>query len=436
MEWWVTLLIIIGALVVLFASGLPVAFAFMVINFVGTLFLMGGVRGLPIMVETVVSNIAVFSLVAVPMFILLGEILYRAGVATRMVSAISVWMGRVRGSLALIAVIAGVVFAMMSGSSMSGVAVLGSTLVPDMKKRGYSNEMSIGPILGAGGLAMIIPPSILMILLATLAMVPADKALIGGFIPGLVLAGLYAAYILIRSYIQPQLAPAYVPAGVTWRERARSLVFILPVGFIIFLVLGLIFLGVTTPSEAAAIGAIGAFILAFIYGGLTWQTFTASVSETFKVTAMVFLIIMGSTTFSSLLAFTGATGGLTNLALALPVHPVVLVIMMQFIILIMGCFIDGISIMMITVPIYMPIIRTLGLDPLWFVVMTIVNIELGGITPPFGLLNFVMKGVLPDVDMMDIIKAGAPFVGLQIVGMALMFAFPILVTWLPSVTGK
>ena len=204
---------------------------------------------------------------------------------------------------------------------------------------------------------------------------------------------------------------------------------------IIFLVLGLIFLGIATPSEAAATGVTGAFLLALAYRRLTWETIKKSVMETVIVSTMVFMIFMGSMTFSQILAYTGATSALVALAKGLPVHPIVVVIIMQLILIVLGCFIDTISIMMISVPIYFPVILALGLDPIWFGILMLVNIEMATISPPFGLHNFVMKGVVPDASMTDIILAGIPFFFMGLIVIGLMLVFPSLVTWLPRLMG-
>ncbi len=435
MEWWVVLVIISGLLVALFLSGLPVAFAFLFINFIGVLIWMGGVNSLQLVIASVVRNIGVFSLVAVPLFIFMGEILFQTGVVKLMTDALGMWIGRIHGSLSLVAVASGTIFAMMSGSSISGVAILGSTLVPDMRSKGYSKEMSLGPILGAGGLAIIIPPSILIVILGVLAHVSISKLLIAGVVPGFILAGLYVAYILIRARLQPHLAPLFAPPKVTWIQRIKALAFISPISIIIFMVLGLIFLGVATPSEAAATGVMGALIVAGAYRKVTLHTLKKSVSETLMVTSMVFMIIMGSLTFSNVLVFSGATPGLVGLIEKLTIHPIMIVIAMQVTLIILGMFIDSISIMMITVPIYFPIIQSLGFDPIWFGILMLVNMEMGCISPPFGLFNFVLKGVVPDATMADIILAGIPFFFLGMASLVVMLIFPQVVTWLPSIMG-
>jgi len=261
MEWWAYLAIILGLLSAFFLSGLPVAFSFTLFNFIAAFFWMGGTKAFSMLTLSAFSSVASFPLVAVPLFILMGELLFHSGVITVVLDAAGKWIGGVRGSLSLVAVAAGTLFGTMSGSAMSGVAVLGSTLAPEMRRRGYSKEMSLGPILGSGCLAMIIPPSILAVLLGSLAQIPVGELLISGIVPGLILAGLYALYILVRVRVQPTMAPAFATGDPTWGEKIRALVSVLPVGIITLMVWGVIFFGIATPSEAAAIGVLGALIV-------------------------------------------------------------------------------------------------------------------------------------------------------------------------------
>ena len=435
MEWWVILIIIFGLLVAFLSSGFPVAFAFLAVNLLSAFIWMGGLGVLHLVPATVVANIGTFSFVAVPMFIFMGAILFHTGLARIIIDALGKWIGRLPGSLSLVAVGAGTLFGMVSGSAISGVAVLGSTLVPEMRERGYSKEMSLGPILGSGGLAMIIPPSIMAVIVAFLVQVPTGHVLIGGVIPGLILAGLYATYILVRGRLQPHLAPAFAPPRVTWGDRFKALALISPMSILIFLVLGVIFLGVATPSEAAATGAFGAFLLAIAYRRLSWQAIRKAISETVVITTMVFMILMSSTVFGQILAYTGSTSALAALASDLPVAPILVVFGMQIILIILGMFMDDLSILMITIPIYVPVIRALGLDPVWFSVVLLVNAELATISPPFGLLLVTMKGIVPDASTGDIYRAAIPFFLLGLIGLSIMVIFPPVVTWLPELMG-
>ena len=435
MEWWVLLIIVLGVLMALFLSGLPVAFAFLTFNIIGIVIWMGA-DSLHLMAVAILPNIGLFSFVTVPLFILMGELLFRTGLTELIITAIGKWLGKVRGSLSLAGVAAGTLFAMMSGSSISGVAVLGSTLIPEMRAKGYSKEMSIGPILGAGGLAMIIPPSILCVMVAILAQVNVGKLLIAGVIPGLILAGFYVVYILVRAHLQPHLAPSFAPPQVSWNERFKALAVASPLVIIIFLVLGLIFMGITTPSEAAATGAAGTLLLAIAYRKLTWLKLKAAILESALITGMVFMILLSSATFSQLLAYTGTSGALAASATGAVVPPIVMVIIMQLVMILLGMFVDVVSIIMITIPIFFPIIRALGFDPIWFGILMLVNIEMAEFSPPFGLLNFVMKGVVPDASMGDIVKSGIPFFLMGLVLLGVMLVAPSVVTWLPGLMGR
>jgi tripartite ATP-independent transporter DctM subunit len=301
-----------------------------------------------------------------------------------------------------------------------------------MRRRGYSKELSLGPILGSGGLAMIIPPSALAVLLGSLAQIPVGKLLISGILPGLILASLYVIYILLRAWIQPSLAPAYASSHISLGEKLFALATIVPMGVIIFLVVGVIFLGVATPSEAAATGVLGTFVLTAAYRRLTWGAIRKSVLETIQVTSMVFLIIMGSAAFSQILAFTGVSRGLVGFITNLTLSPLAVMVAMQLVLIFMGTFLEQISMMMISIPIFMPVVNVLGFDPVWFGIIMLLNLEMAGISPPFGLLLFVMKGVVPDASLADIYRAGVPFFLLGALAIALIISFPILATWLPG----
>ena len=435
MEWWVVLIIIGGVLLSLFLSGIPVAFAFLILNIIGLMVWMGGVESISLLIPSAFRSIGIFTLVAIPLFIFMGEVLFHTGLAMLMVDNLAKWVGRIHGSLSLVSVGAGTLFAMMSGSAISGVAVFGSTLVPEMKSRGYSNEMIYGPILASGSLAVIIPPSIPVVIVATLSRQSVGNLLIAIVIPGFILAGLYAAYILARGRLQPHLAPAFAPPRITWGDRIKALAVLSPLGSLIFLVTGLIFLGVATPSEAAALGATGALVLAAAYRRLTWQAVKKALLATVKVTVMVNMIVMSAVAFSQLLAFTGAVRELGNLAIGLPVPPIVIVIAMQVVMIFMGTFIEDFSMIMISVPIFFPVIRALGLDPMWFGILMLVNLQMAIISPPFGLLLFTLKGVAPDATMADIYRAGIPILLLILILLALLLIFPQLVTWLPGLMG-
>jgi len=406
----------------------------MVINVVGAFFLWGGEAGLEQFIVSIRSSVTSFTILPLPLFILMGEVMFHSGIAPLMIDTLDKWVGRLPGRLAFMAVGAGTLFSILTGSSMSSVAMLGSTLVPETEKRGYKKSMSLGPILGSGGLAMMIPPSGLAVLLAALAEVSVGKLLIAIIFPGLLMAILYATYIIVRCYLQPSIAPPYevLPTPLKVKLKA-SAQYILPIGFIVFLVVGLIFLGVATPTEAAATGTLGMFILAAMYRRLNWEVVKKSFSGAIEMTGMTLLIIAGAKAYGQIVAHSGAAAGLVELATILPLAPIIILIVMQVVLLILGMFMSVVAVMMITTPIFMPVVYALGFDPVWFVVIFLLNMEMGQTTPPFGLSLFVMKGVAPpDTTMGDIYRAAMPFLYCDLIAMALIIAFPAVALWLPG----
>ena len=434
MEWWLALLLLFFSFFILLLIGMPVAFAFLLVNIVGVFCFWGGAIGLNQLVLSIDTSVSSFALLPVPMFILMGEVMFQSGVGFQMMDVLDKWMGRIPGRLALISVAAGTLFATLSGAAMGSVALLGSVLTPEMEKRGYKKPMSLGPVLGSGGLAIMIPPTALGVILATLGEFSVGRLLIAIVVPGLMMALSFTIYIVVRCKLQPSLAPPYdVTPTPLLKKIVAFVAYVLPLGSIFFLVVGLIFFGVASPTEAAAVGALGCFILAAAYGKLSWQVAKKAITEALAIIVMVFMIFTGSTAFSQILAYTGATEGLTRLAIGLPVVPLGLLMLMQVVLLVMGMFIEQVSIMMITVPIFMPIVRSMGWDPIWFGTIMLLNMEMATISPPFGLSLFVMKGVAPrDTTMGDIYRAAIPFLLLNLVVMALLMLFPQVVLWLPG----
>lgn len=432
---WVDLVLIgFGILLACFAIGMPVAFAFLIINVVGAYVFWNGAAGLNQLVLSVMESVTHFGLLPVPLFIMMGEIMFRSGIASKLMDVLSAWIGRVPGRLSLMAVGGGTLFATLTGSGMAGTAMLGKILVPEMEKRGYQKPMSLGPILGSGGLAIMIPPTALGVLLAALANFSIGDFLVAIVVPGLLMAVIIAAYVIIRCTIQPGLAPVYdVPPQPLGRKLKNTAIYVFPMFVIVFLVVGLVFLGIATATEAAALGALGSFVLAYLYKGLNWSVVAETLKSTLATSVMMLMILTGSTAFSQLMAFTGATGGLASLATSYEISPIWVVIAMQVILLVLGCFMEPLSIMMLTVPIYFPVIEQFGFNPIWFGAIMLLNMEMATISPPFGLSLFVMKGVAPPgTTMGDVYRAATPFFLCHGLAMALMIAFPDIVLWLPS----
>ncbi len=438
MEWQLWLLIIFGILLILMLTGMPIALCFFVVNIFGMYFFFGGLMGLQNLVDSVYTSLNSFILLPIPLFILMGDIMFQSGIAPTLIEVIGKWMGRLPGRLALLAVAAGTLLSTLTGTSIASVAMLGSTLVPEMEARGYKKSMSLGPILGSGGLAMLIPPSALAVLCGAIGEISISGILIGIIFPGLLVAGLMATYIITRCTLQPELAPIYevkkIPLSEKLRETAK---YVLPQGFIIFAVIGLMFIGIASPSEAAACGAVGTCILAACYKRLNWTIVRKATFSSLNVTGMILLIIGGAQAFSQVLAFTGASSGLAEFAISLPVHPIIIFIAMQIIILFLGCLMDVVSIMMITLPIFVPVVRELGYSDVWFAVIFLMNIEIAGVSPPFGLSLFVMKSVAPkDTTMGDVYNAVIPFILCSLTAMILIGIFPQIALWLPGISGS
>ncbi|MBI2831868.1 MAG: TRAP transporter large permease [Chloroflexi bacterium] len=437
MEWQFAALIVIGGLVALMALGLETVFCFMLIGIIGALLLWGGERGLNQLILSLRDSISDFSYLTVAFFIFMGEVIFVSGVARNMIDTLDMWIGRLPGRLGLLAIAGGTVFACLSGSSMGGTALLGSSLIPEMEKRGYQKPMCLGPILGSGGLAMLIPPTSLGVILAILAQMSIGQFFMAIVVPGLLVAALMAIYVIARCKLQPQIAPSYRVTDLPLSEKLMAAVrYILPLGLIVFLVLGIIFLGIATPTEAAAMGALGSLLLAALYRQLDWGKIKRALFTTIEMTSMVLIILTSAQVFSQILVFTGISKGLSGFISDLSLSPIGIIIITQLIILVMGMFMSQVPIMMITIPMFMPIVRNLGFDPIWFGAITLLNLEIAGITPPFGLNLFVMKGVAPQYSMQDVYRAGLPFVYVDLIAMAFMFAFPQLSLWLPSLMFK
>lgn len=438
MAWHESLLLLLSIVIILMIIGVPVAFAFIGANIFGAFYFMGGDAGITQILSNGFGGLSNFGLVPIPLFLLMGELFFRTGLGMRMFNAIDQLMGKVPGRLSYVTVVGGTAFSTLSGSSMGSTALLGSLLVPEMERRGYKKHMSIGPILGTGGLAIIIPPSAIAVLLATLAKIDIGDVLIGGIVPGLLLASLYMITIWIKTKIDPNAAPAYDVKSISFKEKINIfMINVLPMLSIIIMIVIMMITGFATPSESAAFGALGILVLAALFKALTLESFKLSVKGALKITLMAYLIVFGSSTFSQLLAFSGASSGLIQWAVSFDLSPLMMLAAMFLVLLVLGTFMEAISIMMITVPFFFPLAESLGFDLIWFAVITLVALEVGFSTPPLGLNLFVMKGVAPPgTTMQEIYMASIPYILCSLLLVVLMVAFPGIVTWLPYLNGS
>jgi tripartite ATP-independent transporter DctM subunit len=447
MEWYWALATLLGAILLLMALGMPVGIAFLGVNVVAAVHYFGGsgpfslrvVNGIGTLAGNAFESMANFEIVPIPMFLLMGELFFHTGLATRMFNAVDKLMGKVPARLSYVTVAGGTAFATLSGSSMGSTALLGTLMVPEMSRRKYKKSMSIGPILGTGGLAMLIPPSALAVLLGTLAKIDIGRLLVAGITPGLILAVMYAVLIYIRARLDPSAAPVYEIDSIPAREKLRLFALdVLPMVSVVGMVIVLIMGGIATPSESAAFGGLGVVILAFVYRCFSWRAMWRSLEGATRVTVMALLILFGSQTFSQILAFSGGSAGLIHWVTAFDVRPVTMLLMMFGILLILGMFMDQLAMMLLTVPIFFPVIATLDfglpLDQkmIWFGVIMLLAMEISFTTPPFGLLLFVMQGVAPSgTTFVEICLAAVPFMICAMLLVALIITFPAIATWLP-----
>ena len=419
MEWYWALATLIGMVMIFMAMGIPVAMTFITANIIGALIFMGDWAAWTQIVDNSTSLLTRFTLGPVPMFIMMGSLFFHTGLAIRVFDGLDVLFGRLPGRLCYLTVAGGSVFSTLTGSSMANTAMLGALMVPEMQRRGYNRRMSMGPILGTGGLAMIIPPSALGVLLASIANIDVGSLLIAGFLPGFLLAGLYAAMIFFQIRMNPDSAPAYEVEMPPVMERVKLVCTnILPMSLVVFMVIGFIILGWTTPTEAAAFGVLGVMILATAFRVLTFSALRASVEATVKVGAMVFFIIMSSTVFSQLLAFSGASAGLLEWAIGFGISKYWILLMMFFILITLGMFMDPTSMMLITVPIFFPLAQQLGFDLIWFGLFVLMTFELG--VAPKGTTLF------------QVASAAFPFLVCDAILIMILIFFPALALWLPS----
>jgi tripartite ATP-independent transporter DctM subunit len=434
MGWIEALLLLIGTVLALMALGLPVALAFFGANLVGAVVFFGGMAGLELAARNIVEALTKFALGPVAMFILMGEVLFRTGVAVRAIDAVERLITRVPGRLSIAAISGGVVFSTLSGSSMANTALLGSTLMPEMLRRGYDRSMCMGPIMAVGGIAMLIPPSTVAVLLGSIAEIPISYLLIGGIVPGLLIGAAHLTYVATRCWLNPNLAPPYEIAEMTLAERVRPfLVYVVPVLSLFVLVVGSILGGFATPTESAALGAVGAVAISACYRSLSFAALHRALVNTGKTTTMMLFIIGASLTFSQILAFSGATTGLVGLIREVDPEPLLVLAAMLAILLFLGAFMDSISMMLLTLPFFVPTAEHFGIDLIWFGILVLLTIEISGMTPPFGLMLFVMKSVAPpEITMMQVYRAIAPFIVIELCILALLVLVPDLVTYLPS----
>ncbi|MEJ5358850.1 MAG: TRAP transporter large permease subunit [Desulfobacterales bacterium] len=433
----VTLLMFL-AMLFLLASGLPVAFVLG-----GSALFFGytvwGPASLNVVVAAASDLLRANLLVAVPLFVFMAYMLEKSGIAEDLYGAMHRWMGGLRGGLAAGTVLACTLVAAMSGISTTGVLMMGIIGLPAMLRRGYDRRLAMGCIMAGGALGPLIPPSIVMIIYALLSGQSIGKLFVGGILPGLLLSGLFIAYILVRCSLRPDLGPALPPeerAG--WGQKLSALKGILLPALIVLGVLGSLFVGIATPTEAASVGALGAILSAAVYRRLSPAILKAVAFQSLKTVSMVMWVIFGAGCFATVYQGIGASEFIQNLIKGWPVGKWFVLLLIQATWIFLGCLMDAISILMVTAPVFIPIAQFLGVDLLWFGVLYCVNTEMGYLTPPFGVNLFVMRGITQEmgISTKEIYLAAAPFIALQFLGLTLVMVFPGIITWLPGLLLK
>jgi len=432
MEWYLLFSILLGGLIGLMILGIPVFLSFVIINLVGIYFLWGW-NGILNYSHALFSSIANFVFFPIPMFILMGDIIARSGVFVKVIETLDMWIGGVRGRLIFLAIGAATIFAALSGSAQGTAAMLGALLLPEMYKRGYKRYMAVGSCM-SGALAQLIPPSAFAVILGSLAQVSIGKLLIGGVLPGLVTAGCYVAVTFLLLKIDPEIAKDYMPKKYPLKLKLKAVAKnILPFGSIMFLVTGLIFFGICAPTESAVLGVFGSLIVIAIYKNFSWGILKESFENTLYITGMMLLIVANALAFSQMLAYSGASEGFCEFVVnSFKLSPVTAVIIMQIVYLVLGCFMEQASIIMITFPIFLPIIKALEINEIWFCILTLMNMGIAMKSPPFGLTLFVIQGTAPKgTTLRDIYLGAWVFIFCDFLAMVIVFLFPEIALLLP-----
>lgn len=438
MSWQLATLLLLGGSTVLLFLGLPVALSFVAINILGAWLFLNGEPGLIQIVRNSVVSVTSFSLTPIPLFVLMGEVLFHSGLAIKVIDGVERLIKQVPGRLAVVAVVAGTIFSAISGSTIATTAMLGSLMLPIMLARGYHPTFATGPIMAIGAVDMLIPPSALTVLLGSLSGISISKLLIGGVVPGLMLSVAFVIYIVVRARLSPSLAPqAPIDAKAGWEHWRMLVLYVIPLITIFAVVVGAMSAGFATPTEAAALGAIATMALAALYRALTIEALMKSLKGTVAISGMILFIILGATTFSQILSFSGATDGLVSTILGQGLSLLGVVAMMMLILVFLGIFVDQVSMMLITLPVFMPIVQRLGIDPIWFGVLFLICMQLGLLLPPHGLLLMTMRGVAPpEVTFAHIFQAVVPYVIMSLLLLGLILLVPAIATWLPNLLIK
>ncbi len=427
-------LVVFGILFLTLACGIWVGFALFMVGFLGMVLFSPLPPG-PNMGSSLWATVEKWEYVALPLFILMGEILYRSGIAEKLFKSLVPWLYRLPGGLLLMNIVSCTLFAAVSGSSAATTATVGRITLAEFDKLGYDKSLAVGSLAGAGTLGFLIPPSLIMIVYAILAEVSIGKMFIAGIFPGLLLAGIYSSYIVYRGIRNPEIAPQS-QESYSWQDRIIGLKDLAPTIFLILMVLGSIYGGVATPTEAAAIGVLGATVFACLNRQMTFKIMLECLVGAVKTNAMIMLIVVGASFLSRVMGFLGIPAAIATAISELGLSPYMLMILLGAFYILLGCLLDGFSIVVMTLPIALPMVVAAGFDPIWFGIYLILMVEVSQITPPVGFNLFVIQGLTGE-PVIKIAKYALPFFFLMLLTTAILTIFPEIALYLPQLmTGK
>ena len=432
MDLAIALAILVGGLLLLLIAGIPVAFALLVAG-IAAFFAVEGLDALKFTGTIFWGRTATFQFLAAPLFVYMGFLLYESGMVSAMFRMINYWLGRMPGSLGIVALVSSGSFAAMSGSGSAAAATLGSVTAPEMRKYGFDKRFMLGILNGGASLAPLIPPSIALIIYSSLTETPVTRLFAAGVVPGLLLLSLMVGYVVLVALFRPNLAPR--PEGVTWHQRIVSLHVVPVAGGVIFVVLGGIFLGWFVPVEAAALGVLTAIAVLVLYHRLRWREIVVAIwrgsREAATVGVFLMTLLVAGSVYSNVLNFFGLPQTIAEYLLNAGLGKWQFFLIMSVLLFLLGMFIDAVTIQVMTIPLVLPFVNVLGIDLVWFGIFLVLWIEVGTFTPPYGLYLFVLQGAM-QASYGDAVKGAAPMIPIWILGVILLILFPALVTWLPD----
>lgn len=423
----------VAALLGLIIIRVPIAYALAGVGLLGSIYLMGLDRVLSYFPHLIYSHTSKFTFTAIPLFLLMGYFAFYAGITDAAYDAARAWVGKIPGGLGIATVGGCALFAATAGSSLAECAAMAKIAVPEMVKSGYSRRFATGIVASAGGLAVVIPPSIIMVIYGVATETSVGQLLVAGILPGIIYTLVFAIAIWLFALLKPSSAPIDPRLDTSWKARIQSLKKLTDIVILFGISIGGIYAGIVTPTEGAALGAVAAFALTFFKGRLTWKTFKMAIMETVTASTIIFLLFAGASIFTIFVTYTGLVDAFANWLIGLGLTKTMLFTAILVMYIILGCFLDSISMMILTLPFVIPIIEAQGLSLIWFGVIMCMIVEIGCITPPMGLNVYVMKAAMGDsIELTEIFAGALPFVILMVVVVYILYYFPIIALWLPS----